>query len=559
MAHEPRADPQVDPLVAARVDSEVRRAVGRYETALGTDDVAALDDLFVDAPQTLRADAQGVLVGHERISAFRRGRGGAPAREVSALHVVVHAEDVATAVAQTLRPDGTRGLQTQVWVRGDDAWRVAVAHVSSGSPPAAPADPPRGATGTGVDDVATWRVVGGPLVAPTGSGPLDGLTIAVKDVVAVAGQRVGHGNPVLLEQALPEPHHAAALSRLLAAGAGVRGIARTDELAFSLSGTNVHYGSPRNPWGVGRVVGGSTSGPASAVARGLADLGLGTDTAGSIRIPASYCGLHGLRTTHGAVPTSGVDVLAPSFDTVGLLARDASVLHRAATALLPGCEGSGTTGLLLVDPGLESLADPDVGALSRRAARDLASSTGTATETREVVDLDELAGWCDAFRLVQAAEAWEAHGAWVGSHPGVLGPGVAARFAAGAAAPPGEVAQARGLLRSAAAHLRTALVPGTVLALPATSTPAPAVLAGRGEKERLRSSTLRLTCLASIAGLPAAVAPAGTVEGLPAGLCLLGAPGSDLVLTDLLARWAPERSAGVEDPRSTLGAMDTQA
>jgi Asp-tRNA(Asn)/Glu-tRNA(Gln) amidotransferase A subunit family amidase len=116
-------------------------------------------------------------------------------------------------------------------------------------------------------------LLGSPLVAPTGSGALDAVRLAVKDLVPVAGHPIGAGNPVVLAESEPAAAHAPVLARLLAAGAEVRGIARTDELAYSLSGTNVHYGSPVNPWGAGLAVGGSTSGPASAVARGLADVG----------------------------------------------------------------------------------------------------------------------------------------------------------------------------------------------------------------------------------------------------------------------------------------------
>lgn len=172
-------------------------------------------------------------------------------------------------------------------------------------------------------DTAVWRERGNPLVAGSGSGPLHGVRLAVKDVHAVAGHRLGAGNPAWLAEAEPQRAHSWAVGALLAAGADVTGIARTDEFAYSLNGTNAHYGTPPNPAAPGRVPGGSSGGPAAAVALGQADAGLGSDTAGSIRVPASYCGLHGLRPTHGAVPATGMLPLAPSFDTVAWLARDA--------------------------------------------------------------------------------------------------------------------------------------------------------------------------------------------------------------------------------------------
>ncbi|MGN0102892.1 amidase family protein [Bifidobacterium thermacidophilum] len=166
-------------------------------------------------------------------------------------------------------------------------------------------------------DPTIWRVVGTPLIAATRLGPLSGMGVAVKDLYAVAGQRVGAGNPAYLAESPVQEHSAPAVQRLLDAGADVIGIARTDEFAYSLAGVNAHYGTPPNPRAPGRVPGGSSSGPASAVAAGQAAIGLGTDTAGSIRIPSAYQGLWGLRTTHGRISREGIHPLSGSFDTVG--------------------------------------------------------------------------------------------------------------------------------------------------------------------------------------------------------------------------------------------------
>ncbi|QNG38025.1 DUF3225 domain-containing protein [Geodermatophilaceae bacterium NBWT11] len=513
------------------VPDEVRAAVARYETALGANDLPELDALFAPGDDTLRADAGGVLVSHATISDYRRGRGGAPARTVTALHVVEHTADLATAVAETLRPDGTRGLQTQVWERGAAGWQVRVAHVSSGPTPSA-----RTAADASSEraDPATWRVVGSPLVAPTSAGPLDGVSVAVKDLLDVAGHPVGAGNPVRLAQAVPAAGHAPVLADLLAAGAHVRGIARTDELAYSLSGTNVHHGSPRNPWGAGLVVGGSTNGPASAVARGQADLGLGTDTAGSIRVPASYCGLHGLRPTHGSLPLDGVLQLAPGFDTVGWLTRDAGLLHEVASVLLPGA--APITSLVLATD-LLALADAAVGSALTSAAAELAAASGLPVRSAQLVTQEEHERWFTAFRTVQGAQAWAAHGAWIEANPGVLGPGIAQRFADGSAAGPDAVAEAEVVLAEGRAALRARVGEGVAVLLPAASSTAPPVSVPAERKAVYRAATLRLTCLAGVAGLPSAVAPAALVDGLPVGLALLGAAGSDTGLTAVLASW----------------------
>ena len=154
------------------------------------------------------------------------------------------------------------------------------------------------------------------------NGPLRGCTFAVKDVFDIAGHRTGNGHPRLARDPSTAERTASAVERLLAAGARMVGKTYCDELTYSINGENVHYGTPVNPKAPGRIPGGSSSGSAAAVSGGLVDFALGTDCGGSVRIPASYCGIYGIRTSHGLVPADGVVPLAPSFDTVGWFARD---------------------------------------------------------------------------------------------------------------------------------------------------------------------------------------------------------------------------------------------
>ncbi|MET9909314.1 amidase [Streptomyces sp. NPDC006476] len=499
--------------------NDLLAAFWAYERALMANDLAGLDHWFLHGPDTLRAEGDTVLVGHAAIADFRRGRGGAPARVVERVHVVCPGPRVAVVTAETRRQDGTRGLQTQVWQHTDTGWRIAAAHVSGTAAPLPDERP----------DPAVWRVAG-PLVKSSGRGPLAHVRTAVKDLFAVAGQRVGAGNPAWLAAARTEERHADAVRRLLDAGAELTGIAQTDELAFSLAGANAHYGTPVNPAAPGRITGGSSSGPAAAVARGWADLGLATDTAGSIRVPASYCGLYGWRPTHAATPTGGLLALAPSFDTAGLLARDPHVLRTAAQALLTTDEPSAPVTQLLVDNDLVALVEPEVLSSFEAACRASALPvTRASTGISEHVE-----GWFDAFRTVQAAEAWEGHGAWITAHPDVLAPDVAARFDNGRRVTPAQLAQAEQVLTEAGKLLDAVIPPGTALLLPATSGPAQLADAPPAEVEAVRAATLRLTCLASLAGLPAVVAPLLRVRSLPVGLCALGARGTDRALLDFI-------------------------
>ncbi|GIL60003.1 hypothetical protein Vafri_14638 [Volvox africanus] len=155
------------------------------------------------------------------------------------------------------------------------------------------------------------------IVPGVAEGPLRGLSFAVKDLFDVAGHLTGFGNPIWLETHPPATHTAPAVQALLNAGATLRGKTHMDELAYSLNGENVHYGTPINPAAPGRIPGGSSSGSAVAVACGDVDIGLGTDTGGSIRVPASFCGLLGIRPSWGRVSAEGTAALAPSFTTPG--------------------------------------------------------------------------------------------------------------------------------------------------------------------------------------------------------------------------------------------------
>jgi Asp-tRNA(Asn)/Glu-tRNA(Gln) amidotransferase A subunit family amidase len=390
--------------------------------------------------------------------------------------------------------------------------------------------------GTGGDpvtatwDLSVWRQRGDPLAGPargSEAGPLSGLRVAVKDLFAVAGHRTGAGNPQWLAGAVPAPADATAVALLRAAGAEIRGIAQTDELAYSLSGVNAHYGAPPNPAAPALVTGGSSNGPAAAVALGEAEIGLGTDTAGSIRVPAGSCGLFGLRPTHGAVPTGGVIGLSPGFDTVGWITRDARTLQAVGDILLPQGDRTGPTRLLVplaIYDGVEAAEEVRV------AATYAAAAWGVPLEptTEWPAGLDERVR---AFVTVQAAQAWRQHGAWIEAHPGALSPSTEARFRFGAEMTAEQEADAQGLLDAWRAEAAEVLSGGTWLALPAAGGPAHARTSDAATKRVWRRSTLRSNALASACGLPSLVLPARRAAP-PLGLALVAAAGSDAALLE---------------------------
>ncbi|MBZ5740068.1 AtzH-like domain-containing protein [Nocardioides mangrovi] len=483
-------------------------AFWEYERALMADDLPTLDRLFAPGASTLRGDANGLLVGHDQISAFRGGRGGAPKRRIVQTHVQTIDRDHALVVAITELERGGRGQQTQLWARTRDGWKVTAAHVATAAPAL---------------DTRVWRLVGDPLVEPLGHGDLDGETVAVKDLYAVRGQRIGAGNPAWLDEARVEPVHARAVELLLEAGAAVRGIARTDEFAYSLAGANTHTGTPPNPKAPHRISGGSTSGSASAVSLGHATIGLGTDTGGSIRVPAAYQGLFGIRTTHGAASTYALLPLAPSFDAVGWLTRDAGLLRRVGEVLLPPAPRNPRHDLVAV-PGLIRMAEDDVAAVVDGFAADHGAM-------RESWDLADLSLWLQAFQTVQAWEAWRERGGWLTGRLDTLGADVRGRFEAASLIDDDRADAARGVLAGARERILD-LLGDRVLVLPSASSVAP--LLGQG-LQAVRDATMGLTCLAGIAGLPAVSLPRSTRQGLPTGVCLVAAPGRDRDLLDLAA------------------------
>ncbi|WP_296666075.1 AtzH-like domain-containing protein [Demequina sp.] len=509
-------------------------AVLGYEAALVADDLAALADFFEPGDATLRADRNGLLVGRDRITGFRGRRGGVGERDV--MDLVVHAAGDAAAHVTTVNAPagGGRGIVTQLWRRDDaGAWRIAAAHVTAPAP---------------AMDARVWRVVGAPLVSGSGEGPLAGHTVAVKDLYAVAGQRIGVGVRAYLAEAPVEEASAPSVQALLDAGADIAGIAQTDQFAYSIAGLNPDYGTPPNPAVPGAIPGGSSSGPATAVALGQASIGLGTDTAGSIRIPASYQGLWGLRTTHGAVSLEGVAPLAPRYDTVGWMTRDGETLSAVVDAVISPERRTVPAPGLLAAPSAMMVCAAGV-----RVAFDAAVEALVAADCIvDAVDLPPLDDLLMAFRVTQSAEAWRSDGAWVESHPGALAPDVEARFAwARDVTPEREWAAGEDVARLAA-DLDAALG-DRILLIPAAASAAPALDASESELEQRRQATLSMTAIAGLTGRPALSVPVLSTPAGPVGLCLVGPRDSDRLLVDVgLEIEAMLRNDGETPVRQTL-------
>lgn len=366
--------------------------------------------------------------------------------------------------------------------------------------------------------------------APLGTGRLSGLSFAVKDLFDVAGEVTTYGNPDWARTHAPAISTAPVVLALLQAGARLLGKTKTQELAYGLTGENVWHGTPTNPAAPTRFPGGSSCGSAAAVAGGLVDFALGSDTGGSVRIPASYCGLFGIRPTHGALSLAGACPLAPSFDTCGWFTRAASLLAGIGDTLLSGPR-HGAEGPLLRPEEAWVNAQPEVAEALRPALEKLEQLRGRAVGIR--IAPEGIDSFFDHFRLVQAEEAWAALGAWVEATKPRFGPGVGERFAAAKAVDPALAAPGRAFRRVLQARLRPLLAGGAVMIYPTSPCIAPLLTAGREEQDAVRQATVGVTAIAGFSGLPEVTLPAARVRGAPVGLSLVAGPGQDRALLAL--------------------------
>lgn len=377
------------------------------------------------------------------------------------------------------------------------------------------------------------------------SGPLSGLTVAVKDIFDVAGYATGCGQPTKLAMSGIKSTTAPFVRRFLDAGARFVGKTHTVELAYSLNGKNDHFGTPINPADPARVPGGSSSGSAAAVAGRLADIGIGSDTGGSVRGPASYCGIFGLRPTHGRLPLEACMPLAASLDTPGWFCRDARVFERVAEAVLePDPAPLPAKPRLLKAVDVFALADArprrDLDAMVERIGRMLSP---VAEATAAAPGFDALY-W--AFRFIQGAESWASHGAFVERMRPALGPGIGQRLCFGRDVTKAQLKDAQATRKAFRSHFARLLGADGALLLPTVPGAAPLLASTDEELESNRAQSLRMLCLSGLAGFPQVSLPLGWLDGAPFGLSVIGPAGSDLSLVRLGSRLVKSlRSDGV--------------
>ncbi len=362
------------------------------------------------------------------------------------------------------------------------------------------------------------------------AGPLAGLTVAVKDMYDIAGERTGGGNPRWLDTHRPAEKNAVVVQRLLDAGASVIGKTVCDEFFFSVTGANAHYGTPVNPRAPGRLPGGSSAGSAAATAAGACDFAIGSDTGGSVRIPAALCGIYGIRPTHGRVDMSGAMPMAPTFDVAGWFAPGPGLLRNIGGVLLGGKNEQATIKRLITAEDALAQADAEV-ATEVHSFLKRASGVLPSPEPA-VIAPDGFDAWRNCLRVIQGFEVWQHYGEFITTQQPALGPGIRERMAYAASVTRADADAARAALADMRSRIRRTIEPGTVVCLPTAPCIAPEIDAAGAMLDAFRSRVMALTCIAGIGGLPQVTLPIGVVAGCPVGASLIGWAEADETLLE---------------------------
>ena len=365
-------------------------------------------------------------------------------------------------------------------------------------------------------------------------GPLSQMSYGLKDIYDVAGIPTAFGSPAWLKSH-PTPTVTAAFVEVLSnAGASLLGKTHTDELTYSILGMNKHFGTPINSACPERVPGGSSSGSAAAVAAGLVDFAIGSDTGGSIRAPASFCGIYGIRTSHGRISLEHSRSLAKSFDTLGWFANSPNTLLKVGEVLFN--ENASTIRkkpkYFLIKESFQLAPEPIAGLLKQNM-RSLLSNEAIEEIS---IEPETLAQWAETFRIVQASEIWQEHGQWAENHLQEFGPGIKERFEIAKSLDPQLIATARVEKERIQQYLRNLLNTlgnedtEAILILPSTGCIAPLLSSNASELEQIRKQLFQLLCIAGLGGLPQISLPISQYENAPLGLSLIANYQQDLFL-----------------------------
>ncbi len=364
-------------------------------------------------------------------------------------------------------------------------------------------------------------------------GPLKGLSFAIKDVFMVKGSTFGNGHPEWLKTHGPDPYTAVSVLKLLDNGADLVGKTVCDELCFSISGENWNYGSPLNPHDIRRYTGGSSSGSGAATAGGLVDFATGSDCLGSVRVPASYNGLLGMRPTYKRVDNDGEAPYCESMDVLGYVAKDPAVFKTVSKVLLG--EDKKTTRFKQVYIAKDCFAgvDEDVAKALQPAIDHVITTLGPAKEVS--VAPEGLDKWIDIFKIVQGYEVYESYGGWLDKYKPRLSRGPKERLAWTKTITRPAYLEAKEKRNKLMDQFLAFLPEDAVLVLPTAASVAPLRTDSLEEINRTRAQSTSLLCISPLTGTPQVTVPLVKQHGVPLGLTLISREDTDLQLAHLAA------------------------
>ncbi|GEA61110.1 amidase [Vibrio comitans] len=372
----------------------------------------------------------------------------------------------------------------------------------------------------------------GPLgLAPINQGVLDGASFVFKDLFDVEGFTTGAGNPTWLATHPTAKSTSPIIETLLKQGASCVGRVQTDELAYSLNGTNVHYGTPLNPLAPDCIPGGSSSGSAVAVALGHADFAIGTDTGGSVRVPASYCGLYGLRPTLGSLTLEHCFELSSSFDTTGVFTRNLTMMKTVFSALNQEVQPVERIDTLYLDQDLAQFLSKERHQMLVKWCENAGISL---KPVRFLADIGlNLSSLSLMFRTIQGYEIIQTHGQWLNQHGESLDPRIMQRVEWARTISEDDYLSAKSEQASFTHALvnNISMLKGAWL-LPTTPMGPPKLNTSDSSLAQYRTELMGLTSIAGLAGLPQLHLPMpGLIEG-PTGISLMGLANSESTLIE---------------------------
>lgn len=366
------------------------------------------------------------------------------------------------------------------------------------------------------------------------SGPLKGLVYAAKDVFMIRGSTFGNGHPDWLRTHGPDPQTASAITTLLDAGADLVGKTVCDELCFSISGENWNYGSPFNPHDIRRFTGGSSAGSGAATAGGLVDFAIGSDCLGSVRVPAGYNGLLGMRPTYKRIPNDGEAPYCASMDVLGYVAADPEVFLKVSEVLLGQDEEEVEFKQLYIADDCFKALDLDV----YEALKPAIEFTGSKLEHVQHVTVapEGLDKWIEAFRFVQGYEVWESYGGWIQKYRPHLSRGPKERLEWASKITRNQYFEALKEKQRINEYFTSFLPKGSILCLPTTASIAPLRTTSLEEINRTRAISTNFLCISPLTSTPQVTVPLVSQDDMPLSMTLISGYGTDLALAKFASK-----------------------